>query len=50
MKGEVPEDEYLIPFGKADVKKEGTDVSIIAVSYMVNVALEAVKPITLACT
>jgi pyruvate dehydrogenase E1 component beta subunit len=29
MKGEVPDEEYLIPFGKADVKREGTDVTLV---------------------
>ncbi len=41
MKGEVPEGEYTIPLGKAFVKKEGTDVTIVAVSHMVNVSLQA---------
>jgi pyruvate dehydrogenase E1 component beta subunit len=42
-KGPVPEDEYTIPFGTADVKREGNDVTIIATSSMVYVALEAAK-------
>ncbi len=29
-KGEVPEEEYLIPIGKADIKREGTDVTIVS--------------------
>ena len=40
-KGEVPEDEYLIPLGKADVKKEGKDVTIITYSKSVLTALDA---------
>ena len=40
-KGPVPEDETLIPFGKADIKKAGTDVTIVAVSRMVGEALAA---------
>jgi pyruvate/2-oxoglutarate/acetoin dehydrogenase E1 component len=40
-KGAVPEDEYTIPFGVADVKREGEDVTIVATSSMVYVALEA---------
>ena len=32
--GEVPNHEYLIPLGKADVKRPGTDVTIVAYSYM----------------
>jgi len=38
--GEVPEDEYDVPFGVADVKKEGTDVTIVATSYMVQHTLQ----------
>ena len=41
MKGEVPEGEYIIPLGKADVKKEGKDISIITHGKMVHVALQA---------
>jgi acetoin:2,6-dichlorophenolindophenol oxidoreductase subunit beta len=40
-KGPVPEAEYTIPFGVADVKREGEDVTIVATSSMVYVALEA---------
>lgn len=40
-KGEVPEHEYLIPIGKADIKRAGTDVTLISFGKMVNVALEA---------
>ena len=42
-KGEVPEEEYTIPFGQAKVVKEGTDVTIIAYSRMVQMALDAAK-------
>jgi pyruvate dehydrogenase E1 component beta subunit len=38
--GEVPEEEYTIPFGVADVKREGKDVTVVATSYMVQMALE----------
>jgi len=41
MSGEVPEDEYVIPLGKADIKREGTDVTIVAISRMVHQALAA---------
>ena len=41
IEGEVPEHEYLLPFGKADLKKEGADVTLIAISYMVHKALNA---------
>lgn len=40
-KGEVPEKEYLIPIGKADVKRAGSDVTLIGISRMVDVSLEA---------
>ncbi len=39
--GDVPEKEYTIPFGKADVKREGSDVTVVATLYMVHKALEA---------
>src|SRR3954447_25180792 len=42
-KGPVPEEEYLIPFGVADVKREGEDVTLIATSSMVYVALDAAR-------
>ena len=41
ISGEVPEDEYIIPLGKADIKREGTDVTIVAISRMVQQALAA---------
>ena len=43
QKGEVPEQDYTIPFGQADVKREGRDVSIIATGPMVGKALEAAE-------
>jgi pyruvate dehydrogenase E1 component beta subunit len=39
----VPEEEYTIPFGQADVKKEGHDVTVIATMMMVHKALNASK-------
>jgi len=42
-KGEVPEEEYLIPLGKADTKRFGKDVTIITYSKMVLTALDAAK-------
>ena len=39
--GNVPEEQYSIPLGKADVKREGTDVTIVATAIMVHKALEA---------
>ena len=41
MEGEVPEEEYLIPLEKADVKREGADVTLIATSVMVHESLRA---------
>ena len=42
-KGEVPEKEYLVPLGVADIKREGSDITIIATSWMVLHALAAAK-------
>lgn len=41
IKGPVPEDEYLIPFGQAAVVREGTDASVVAVAWMAHRTLEA---------
>lgn len=41
LKGEVPDGEYLIPIGKGDIKREGTDVTIIAWSRMMSLAQAA---------
>jgi len=41
LKGQVPNEEYLIPFGVADIKREGKDVTIVATGSMVHRALEA---------
>jgi pyruvate dehydrogenase E1 component beta subunit len=43
MKGEVPEDEYTIPLGAADVKRSGSDVTIVCHSKTVAVALKAAE-------
>jgi pyruvate/2-oxoglutarate/acetoin dehydrogenase E1 component len=43
LKGPVPQDDYTIPLGVADVKREGDDVTIIATSSMVQIALGAAK-------
>ncbi|MDD5017907.1 MAG: alpha-ketoacid dehydrogenase subunit beta [Eubacteriales bacterium] len=40
-RGEVPEEEYTIPFGVADIKRTGKDVTVVATSFMVGKALEA---------
>lgn len=43
LKGPVPDDDQVIPLGKGDIKREGADLTIIAYSAMVQVALEAAK-------
>lgn len=43
FEGEVPEGDYTIPLGKADVKREGKDLSIVALGRMVHVALKAAE-------
>ncbi|MDZ7697793.1 MAG: alpha-ketoacid dehydrogenase subunit beta [Deltaproteobacteria bacterium] len=42
-KGEVPDEEYGIPLGQADIKKEGDDVTLITYSYMTLKCLEAAE-------
>jgi pyruvate dehydrogenase E1 component beta subunit len=43
MKGLVPIDEYTIPFGLADLKRLGSDITLVATSSMVQVALQAAE-------
>ncbi len=43
QRGPVPEQEYLLPLGRADVKRTGSDVTVIATSSMVVLALEAAE-------
>jgi pyruvate dehydrogenase E1 component beta subunit len=42
-KGPVPEWEYTIPFGVADVKREGSDVTVVALAWLVHEALAAAE-------
>lgn len=42
-KGPVPETDYLVPLGKAAVVREGKDVTLIAIAWMVDIALDAAK-------
>jgi len=42
-KGEVPEEEYLTPIGKAAIRREGTDVTIVSYNKMVLVAMDAAE-------
>lgn len=46
LEGEVPEDIYTIPLGKADVKRQGCDVTVIATMAMVHKALEAAEELS----
>jgi pyruvate/2-oxoglutarate/acetoin dehydrogenase E1 component len=43
VKGPVPAEEYTVPLGVADIKRTGTDITLVATSSMVYVALEAAK-------
>ena len=43
MEGEVPEGAYTIPFGQADIKREGEDVTVVATANMVHTALDAAE-------
>lgn len=43
LKGPVPEGDYTIPFGVADIKRPGTDITIVATSSMVQIALAAAE-------
>jgi len=42
-KGDVPESEYLIPLAEADIKREGSDVTIVSFGKIIKVALEAAE-------
>jgi pyruvate/2-oxoglutarate/acetoin dehydrogenase E1 component len=46
LEGEVPEETYLIPFGKADIKREGQDATIVATGQMVGRALNAAEKLS----
>lgn len=41
LKGDVPEEPYAIPFGQAAVRREGTDVTVVAVGHLVHEAMKA---------
>ncbi len=47
MVGPVPVEEYLIPFGVADIKRAGRDITLVATSSMVQVALQAAQKLSL---
>jgi pyruvate/2-oxoglutarate/acetoin dehydrogenase E1 component len=46
VKGLIPEEDYTVPFGVADVKREGADVTIFATLYMVHKALAAAEKLS----
>jgi pyruvate dehydrogenase E1 component beta subunit len=41
LKGDIPDEPYTIPFGQADIKRQGNDITLVAISSMVQVALKA---------
>jgi pyruvate dehydrogenase E1 component beta subunit len=41
LKGEIPDEEYVVEIGKADIKKKGSDVTVVATSRMVHESLKA---------
>jgi pyruvate/2-oxoglutarate/acetoin dehydrogenase E1 component len=43
LKGPVPEEEYTIPFGVADIKRQGKDITLVATSSMVQISLSAAE-------
>jgi pyruvate dehydrogenase E1 component beta subunit len=43
VKGPVPDEDYIVPLGVADVKRQGTDITLVGLSSMVQVALGAAK-------
>lgn len=43
IKGEVPDDDYLVPFLKADIKREGSDVTVVAYGLMLHETLQAAQ-------
>ncbi|WP_200979356.1 pyruvate dehydrogenase complex E1 component subunit beta [Echinicola sp. 20G] len=45
-KGEVPEGEYLLPIGVADIKRKGSDVTIVSFGKIMKVALEAAEELS----
>ncbi len=43
MKADVPEDDYVLPIGKADIKREGADVTVITYGLAVHFTLQAAE-------
>jgi pyruvate dehydrogenase E1 component beta subunit len=46
IEGEVPDEDYTVPFGQAAIRREGSDVTIIAISIMVHRALAAAEELS----
>jgi len=46
VEGMIPEEDFMVPFGVADVKREGSDVSIVATLYMVHKALATAEQLS----
>jgi len=42
-KGEVPEEQYSIPLGKAEIKKTGSDITVVAIGHCVNIAIDVAR-------
>lgn len=43
MVSRIPENDYIVDLGKADIKRKGSDITIVAVSYMVHKTLAAAE-------
>ena len=43
LSADVPEEDYIVPIGKADIKRQGTDITVIAYGMVVNYALQAAE-------
>ena len=43
IKGEVPDDDYTLPIGQADVKREGSDITVLTYGLMLHFSLEAAE-------
>ena len=43
FRGDVPDEEYVVPLGKADIKRQGSDVTVVALAWMVYEALAAAE-------
>jgi acetoin:2,6-dichlorophenolindophenol oxidoreductase subunit beta len=48
MEGDVPEEEYVVPLGKADIKREGSDITLITYSFMLQKTLAAAEELAAA--